>query len=479
MTSSLLSREPSDDVLVGAPDRARGASGRLLVLYGRLLGPLLGGYLLLDKAFAYIHLPGTPAYVGELVLTVGALGVLTATGYLRIPVRDEPVLALLAAFFLWGLIRLPPGLRTYGLINAVRDFALCYYCFFAFVTVAALMREPELLDRWLSQLARFVPWLLLWLPFGLVMATRVRGFSLPFSSGVSVLTHKPGNAAIAALVALGAIWLFPETRSARSRALWSIVALVVMALSATQNRGGLLGATAGAVVGVAFLPARNRLRLIVRAVAVVVIGLTLAVQFSLKIPTAPAQGRAFTASQLITNVLSLKGAASDNATGTAAARDLLWSLLYKQQVADGRLVDGYGFGVNLPYLVNDTQVTGGSDPLRSPHNSHDDILSRLGLIGISLWIALWLGWYWHMVMGCWRLARRRMHTRRQVGVLCMMVVTAILVSSFFDPQLEGAQIAALMWTAFGVGVAVTSFRGWFGWPTPASATQQSPPHRRA
>ena len=475
MTSSLLGREPSDDVLVCAPDRARGASGRLLVLYGRLLGPLLGGYLLLDKAFAYIHLPGTPAYVGELVLTVGALGVLTATGYLRIPVRDEPVLALLAAFFLWGLIRLPPGLRTYGLINAVRDFALCYYCLFAFFTVAALMREPELLDRWLSQLARFVPWLLLWLPFGLILAPVLHGPNVPFSGGVSVWTHKPGNDAIAALIALGSMWLFPETRSARSRALWSMVALLVMALSATQNRGGLLGATAGAVVGLAFLPSRDRLRLIVRAVAFTTIALTLAIQFSLKISTTPAQGRAFTASQIVTNVTSLKGAASGNATGTAGARDLLWSLLYKQQVADGRLVDGYGFGVNLPYLVNDTQVTGGSDPLRSPHNSHDDILARLGLIGISLWIALWLGWYWRMVMGCWRLARRGMHTRRQIAILCMMVVTAILVSSFFDPQLEGAQIAALMWTAFGVGVAVTSFRGWFGWPTPASAIQQSPP----
>ena len=112
--------------------------------------------------------PARRVYVGEMVLTVGVLGVLSATGYLRIPVRDEPVLALLAAFFLWGLIRLPPGLRTYG-INAVRDFALCYYCFFAFFTVAALARAPDLLDRWLAQLSRFVPWLLIWLPFALVM----------------------------------------------------------------------------------------------------------------------------------------------------------------------------------------------------------------------------------------------------------------------------------------------------------------------
>ena len=253
------------------------------------------------------------------------------------------------------------------------------------------------------------------------------------------------------------------------------MALVVMVLSATQNRGGLLGATAGAVVGLAFLPSRDRLRLIVRAVAVIAIGLFLAVQLSLSIPTSQTQGRAFTASQFISNVLSIKGVAAGNQlTGTAAARDLLWSLIFKQQVSDGKLVDGYGFGVNLPYLVNDTQVTGGADPLRSPHNSDDDVLARLGLIGISLWIALWLGWYWRMVTGCRRLARRGMHTRRQVGVLCMMVVTAILVSSFFDPQLEGAQIAALMWTAFGVGVAVTSFRGWFGRQAPATAESPSP-----
>ena len=469
-------------MLVDAPGQARGASGRLLVVYGRLLGPLLGGYMLLDRAFAYVHLPGTPAYVGELVLIVGGFGVLAATGYLRIPVRDEPVLALLAAFFLWGLIRLPPGLRTYGIINAVRDFALCYYCFFAFFTVAALARAPDLLDRWLAQLARFVPWLLIWLPFGLIAGTRLYGHvpGLPFSGGVSLFDHKPGNAAIAALVALGSMWLFPETRSTRSRALWSIMALAVIAISATQNRGGLLGATAGAAVGLAYLPSRDRLRLIVRAVAVIVIGLGLAIQLSLKIPGATPGSRPFSASQVISQVLSIEGAAGGNATtGTAAARDLLWTLIYHQQVADGRLVDGYGFGVNLPLLVNDTQVTGGSDPLRSPHNSHDDVLARLGLIGISLWIALWLGWYWRMVTGCWRLARRGMHARRQVGVLCMMVATAILVSSFFDPQLEGAQIAALLWTVVGVGVAVTSFRGWFGWQTPASAAESpSPPRAR-
>ena len=43
-----------------------------------------------------------------------------------------------------------------------------------------------------------------------------------------------------------------------------------------------------------------------------------------------------------------------------------------------------------------------------------------------------------------------------------MVVSATLLSSFFDPSLEGAQAAVLLWIAFGVGLAVTSFRAWFG-----------------
>jgi hypothetical protein len=483
VTTSLLSREPSGDILVDepsggilmdAPNRTRGASGRLLVRYGRLLGPLLGGYLLLDKAWAYIHLPGTPLYVGEMVLTVGALGVCSATGYLRIPLRDEPILALLAAFFLWGFIRFVPGFHTYG-IWALRDFALCYYCLFAFFTVAALARAPELLDGWLAQLARFVPWLVIWLPIGVIMAPFPHAPHVPFS-GVSIFTHEAGNAALAALIALGSMWLFPGTRSARSRAVLSVIALLTIMIAATQNRAGLLGVTGGAVIMFAYIPSRDRLRLIVRAVLVLVIGLGLAVVFSLKIPsTNAAQGRAFSTSQLIDNVLSIGGGGgAGNLGGTVAGRDQLWSLVLQRQKADGALVDGLGFGVNLPYLVGDTQVTNGPNPLRSPHNSHDDILARLGLIGISLWIALWLSWYWRMIRGCYRLGRRGLLVRRQAGVLCLMVATAILISSYFSPQLEGAQIAVLLWTAFGIGVAVTSFRGWFGRQVPASAAALSP-----
>ena len=460
VSSPIRSRRPRGDAIVDPTGRSWVWSDRALVVYARLLGPLLLGYLLFDKAFAYIHIPGTPVYVGEMVLVVGAIGALAATVYLRLPVTTEPILALLAAFFLWGLIRVLPGYHTYGIL-AVRDFALVYYCLFAFFTVAALARSPDMLDRWIRQLGRLVPLLLIWLPVSVLLAPLVGKAPHVPGTAISVLTHKAGNIAIAAFLVLGYLWLFRERHSARSRAVWSIIALATILLAGTQNRGGLVGVTAGAAVGLLFI--RDRLSLIIRALAILTVGLSLAALLSLHVPAAGGQGRTFSASQVVANVASIVGVGGSGGAleGTVQGRDLLWSLLYHKQVNEGLLIDGFGFGVNLAYLVGDTQVTNGPDPLRSPHNSHLDVLSRMGLVGLSLWIALWLGWYRRLVTGCRRLARQGLHVRRRVAVLCLMMTTAILVSSYFDPQLEGAQVAALLWTAFAVGVAVTSFRGWF------------------
>ena len=50
----------------------------------------------------------------------------------------------------------------------MRDFALVYYCLFVFLTAAALARSPDIVERLVVQFARFVPPLLIWLPFSLV-----------------------------------------------------------------------------------------------------------------------------------------------------------------------------------------------------------------------------------------------------------------------------------------------------------------------
>ena len=163
------------------------------------------------------------------MLGVGALAAVVATRYLRVPIRDEPILALLGAFAFWGLIRALPGVALYG-IDALRDSALWYYCLFAFFIVAALAKSPQLLERLIAQVTRLTPWLLLWLPLALILLPLAEEApTVPFSD-VSVLSHKPGDVAIAALLVLGCMWVLPNTRSARSRALWSLMALMVIAL---------------------------------------------------------------------------------------------------------------------------------------------------------------------------------------------------------------------------------------------------------
>src|SRR6185437_9261109 len=203
---------------------------------------------------------------------------------LRTAIADAPVLAMLAAFFCWGFLRFLPGLRAYGIL-AVRDLALVYYCLFAFFTAAALARSPGLLSRWMAGFDRLLPWLLAWLPVATILGS-VKGASkpdVPFSA-IPVLTHAPGDAAVAALLALGWLWLFPGTRSARCRAAWSAVAMLVIALSATQNRGGLLSVATGSLVRPAFLPGRPGL--VLPSIAANALVLSLAVLLPLQIPVA-------------------------------------------------------------------------------------------------------------------------------------------------------------------------------------------------
>ena len=214
--------------------------------------------------------------------------------------------------------------------------------------------------------------------------------------------------------------------------------------------------------------------LVVRVVVITAVGLGLASTLSLKVPIGGLQGRDFSAQQLMANVMSLTGTGEPgNLGGTVDGRKELWSRILAKQIADGRLIDGAGFGQNLAAEVG--VYDEGKETLRSPHNSHLHILARMGVIGLSLWIGVWVAWYWRLITACRRLARQGLQRRRQVAVFTMMGTTAILVSSFFDPQLEGPQVAALLWTIFGIGVAVTTERPWFAdGAVPTSTSSASP-----
>jgi hypothetical protein len=424
------------------------------ITYGKVLGVLLLAYILFDRAFAYIHLPGLPLFIGEMVLLLGAWAAIRSSGVLRRSVAAEPVLALLAAFMLWGAVKTVPGLPAYGL-DAPRDAALWYYALFSFLAAAAVSVRPQLPRAMANRLARLSPVVLVWLGLSLVLAPFAgRVPTVPFTD-VSVLSHKAGGAATAALLVLAVLWLVPGQERRRRRVAWSFLALIVIALIATQNRGALIGVMVGGAVALAFLA--DRARVVLWALACIGMTLTLMLLLSVKVPFPGVQGREYSAQQLVTNVISLTGAETPgNLSGTVDGRKELWALVLDKQKSEGRVLAGAGFGPNLAAEVG--VFDDGEESLRNPHNTHLSVLARMGVVGALLWVAFWLAWFWRIAGAARRLRHTSRHADGQLGGVCLTVATTVLVASVFDPQLEGPQVAALLWSVVGMGLAVTGPR---------------------
>jgi len=167
------------------------------------------------------------------------------------------------------------------------------------------------------------------------------------------------------------------------------------------------------------------------------------------------QKRTISVSQLFANAQSVSGGTDQNPqlSGSVSFRFDLWGTILGKQVSTSHLVNGFGMGPNLAR-------TGGLNPrpnqpatlqLRSAHNSLLDIFARLGIIGATLFLLFFFGWFRRMRMG-----HRRSpddETRGMIAV-CMCGTLAILINSFFDPTLEGAQVAVVMYTLVGIGVAL-------------------------
>ena len=84
---------------------------------------LLAGYMLADRGFAYLHLPGTPLFVGEIVLAI--IIVYLIRFY---PINDDrlrsPARLALVVFLLYSALRTLPYLGQYGIDAGSRRLAV-------------------------------------------------------------------------------------------------------------------------------------------------------------------------------------------------------------------------------------------------------------------------------------------------------------------------------------------------------------------
>ncbi len=410
------------------------------------------GYIMFDRPFAWIHVPGTPLFIGEMVIALGVWVVLSTQSGLAGVVRGSASLRALRLFMLWGVALLVLGLLPYG-IDAIRDSAIWYYGIIAMFVAMLLVSNPRRVGSWLENYGRLLPIYLIWFPLATVLVNVAPDNIYVPDSTVSVFFHRSGNMAVLAAIGIAFLWLADGDSvifTPRQRAALTTVATFVIVFTGLQNRGGMV-ASAALVAGLLFLLSKRRVELVMAMIGVLVLAASIGIVFDVRIELFG--DRDISIDQFTKNITSIfnPDEGGQRQTETTAWRIQIWEQVL-DDVSEESPIMGFGMG---PDLGSRYEISTNEDaPLRNPHNSHVGVLARTGWLGAILWAMLWITWMAEM-----QTLRRRLRYRnrpRESGVVSWIMLTPIpiLINAIFDPTLEGAQVAMLLWAFYGAGAAL-------------------------
>lgn len=439
---------------------------------------LLGGYVFFDRAFAWIHVPGTPLFLGEMVIAIGIVVLLGMHTQIGDAVRTSGAMKVMLLFMGWGVILLVGALPTWG-EDAIRDAAVWYYGIVAVFVIVLLISDPQRIGSWLRLFGRIIPWMLLWFPIAIILdAAFIDRFPLIPDSNIPIVSHRTGNIAVMAAAGVGFLWLVDrdsEVFSRRQRLVLTTLATVVILFAAMRNRGGFLAAGLALLIAFLFLRReRSSMAGIMVGVAVVLLAVGLFGGVRIKV----FDEREVSVDQLIDNLVSTvdPDAGGARQESTTKWRLAIWSSVL-DDVTNDYPIAGFGPG---PDLGERYDITGqAEEPLRNPHNSHVGILARMGFVGAALWAVFWMTWFVEMVD-----LHRRLNLSgrmREAGVAgwLLLVGAAILVNAIFDPALEGPQVAWWMWGFVGFGIALSVLERWNQLPALRLTAKRSPDRTQA
>ena len=442
-------------------------SGLLLVLVG---------YILFDRPFAWIHVPGTPLFVGEAVIALGVWVVLSTQTGIAALIRSSASLRALRNFMLWGLVLLALGILPWGL-DAIRDSAIWYYGIVAIFVAMLLVSDPRRVSLWLKKFAKLLPIYLIWFPIATVLVQVGPANIFVPDSEVPIFFHRSGNMAVLAAIGVAFLWMADgdsKLYTPRQRAGLTTIATLVIVFTGLQNRGGMVSSVA-LIAGLMFLLSKRRVEMVMMMMGVLVFFASLGILFNVKIELFG--DRDISIEQFTNNITSIfnPDEGGQRQTETTAWRINIWEQVL-DDVSDESPIMGFGMGPDLGerYEISTDEDT----PLRNPHNSHVGVLARMGWLGAILWAMLWITWMAEM-----QTLRRRLRYRnhpRESAIVSWIMLTPIpiLINAIFDPTLEGAQVAMLLWAFFGAGAALIILAQQNRFPSLAMVTWEDPVRNR-
>jgi hypothetical protein len=416
-----------------------------------VLGVLLAGFMFGDRGFAYLHVPGTPLFVGEI-----ALAIITVYLICFYPITNpdlrSPVRLALGVFLVFSAFRTLPYLGEHG-FDALRDASQWYYGLLAFF-VADFVRRRGIrpIVGWFGKL---VPWFVAWAPVSLVLGQMLTQPLVP-DSDVPIWAHRGSNTSVLITGVLGFMWMLDEKDTGitqRQRGILTAVSGVFLVVAGIQNRGGLIAAIAGLALIYWFARSGQRHFVGVISTVVIIVGLIFAVA-DIRVSFF-SNSREISAEQLVENLVSVVNpdavATSGDLVGNSSWRMDLWSAVFRDVNFNAPFL-GRGYGVSLGELYGFEGA--GETELRNAHNSHMTIFARSGYLGVGLWFAMWAIWYILMIRSRRALAARGLRVEAGVAVVAMAVALAVLVNAVFDPSIEGPPVSAWIWSIFGLGLGL-------------------------
>lgn len=410
-----------------------------------LCGLAVFGYLVGNRGFAQLSLPGLPLFPGEIVLgTALVVAALRSAQTKKLPFRTDALNILILLWLLCSASRLFFDVRTFG-FDALRDFAMVYYSLFFFL--AQFWAIQDFPRRWLTVclhagffLCAPVYLLFLFWPEWFIERLTIAGNPLIYI-----------KADVAAGMMVAAAFLAVERYWNSRRRPWLLVAALSLTASfASSNRAAI----AGLLVALFWLLLFFRTGLLRTFALLGAAGVAGLFALALAQPKPLEQSLLYRLYETGASMVDLGGSRSYRLEALESKPDnnRFRTTWWKQVVGEAWTESpwlGQGFGYDLADKFQKVYYPEGSAEFaaRSPHNFLITVFGRQGLLGSSLVLAILVS----LTVKTWREGTRARRggeaTVRLVWWLCCWI---IFTTACFGVVLEGPMGAIPFWLILGL-----------------------------
>ena len=374
---------------------------------------IIGGYIVFNRGISGLSIG--PLYLGEIGLFLGLPFLLKA-----LLIQSKTFFwmnILILIYFIWGLLHL-----SFGTINlySLQQFVLVYYIAFIPIGYGVGKRYPDIFDRIF--------------PFFLkthVIFAIFRPIFIIFLTGSIMIgeTSLFGIYGTYVLFTVPALFYFTLIKKNNFWALLSLLAILSLA-----SRNGFISLIACGLISIkmiGFKEIKGFFKLIL--ITLIITGL-----FGATVTNIP--GLNIRGDLSLTNLFDILESIvveseDSNLNGSRSHRLEMWEKILNKRIDSG-LFFGEGFGTNMTDTV-----------FVHPHNSLVSIFGRLGLVGLLIWLLLYI----KILIQNINIFKRILNKKRTLWFILFIISS--LITACFSVVLESPMLAIPIYFIYGLSLS--------------------------